>query len=775
MVPEFGRIRRISVAGKTGSARSSASALVPGIAIKNRGANWVIDELCARRWDGRLPRTVPGDLPCVEFTDGTWKSGDEAKAFDLGQVQSVAWSADVPPLRPKMPRAAAAFADGTMISGSLVSFAGGGFDMRAPWSAGPVHSSGEGLLRIVFEPPASPANEPSPATLDLIHAGSVTIHGSISGDGGKEPLWRFVGGRAALPVAVPSRREDVELTWARPLETEPQAPARSFLITDAGDVLSASILGIDETGVSFASPWTEARTLAHEHARAIRMAARKVESKGFRDSGWGVVKGDDHLAKVTPGEKPDEDMLRLEPGGAFGHPYLGGGDDIRFSMSMPDHYGGLSMDFFAGDGADEHEGLKLMLWRSGNQLYAVAGDANNGVRRDQMLKDDGEAPVSIRIIFNDSKVQLFANESPMLTESVTPAQRRQTGLRLSCASLWGNTMRTMEVSDFSVADHPGSFDAVNVTERAKREALLVPRFRRESPPSHALVAVNGDVIRGRVDAATEKLVRFTSGLETMNMPAERVRNIIWLRKPAPDPKDGSTPPASLAAPPKAAAASHWLVLQDNSRLALTIDAFMPDKVLGRSELLGKFEVPLNKIALLRWAPASATSALKSYTDWQLENAPEPVLPEGGSQASPLLGKAAPDFKLPLLDGGDFELSKMRGQVVVVDFWATWCGPCVASMPDLIQAMKAFEGKKVQFITLNQGEPEAQVRRFLKLRDWKLPVAMDARQEAAGKYGVEGIPHTVLIGTEGKVEWTHTGHTSDGAEKLTEAVKKALHE
>ena len=127
----------------------------------------------------------------------------------------------------------------------------------------------------------------------------------------------------------------------------------------------------------------------------------------------------------------------------------------------------------------------------------------------------------------------------------------------------------------------------------------------------------------------------------------------------------------------------------------------------------------------------------------------------------------------MLDGGNFDLGQEKGNVVVRDFWATWCGPCIKSLPGLIEAMTQFPTDRVKFVGINQAEAPAQVKRFLETRGWKLAVAMDAGQNVARQYGVDGIPQTVIIGPDGKIAWTKTGYDPETETQAVEAVKKLL--
>lgn len=108
------------------------------------------------------------------------------------------------------------------------------------------------------------------------------------------------------------------------------------------------------------------------------------------------------------------------------------------------------------------------------------------------------------------------------------------------------------------------------------------------------------------------------------------------------------------------------------------------------------------------------------------------------------------FDLPLVGGGNVTLESLRGQTVLVDFWATWCPPCLREVPELNAISREFEGKgaRVLAISIDSLTLEA-LADWLKERDAKYPVAL-GDTDLAGRYGADGFPFHVVIGPDGKV-------------------------
>jgi len=179
-----------------------------------------------------------------------------------------------------------------------------------------------------------------------------------------------------------------------------------------------------------------------------------------------------------------------------------------------------------------------------------------------------------------------------------------------------------------------------------------------------------------------------------------------------------------------------------------------------------YDKPLDE-ATLRFDPGSRQSVDMLAMLMPPPPAPEaPVGPAGGGMGGgPLIGKPAPAFVLETAKGQVVDLAKLRGQVVVLDFWATWCGPCRIGLPllhDVAQWTKQ-QNLPVQIYTVNILEsadgPQERletVNEFWKKQGFTLPVIMDYKDETAGTYSVTGIPTTVIIRADGVVHAYHSG-------------------
>ena len=126
-----------------------------------------------------------------------------------------------------------------------------------------------------------------------------------------------------------------------------------------------------------------------------------------------------------------------------------------------------------------------------------------------------------------------------------------------------------------------------------------------------------------------------------------------------------------------------------------------------------------------------------------------VTGSGCSSQSTLSGHA-PDFTLDDLDGGAVTLSDLEGQVVVLDFWAVWCSPCVEALPHLQQLHEQYAGREVVVLAINVSEDRDEVAEFMAEHGYTLTVLLDGDGRVADDYGVRGIPHTIIVDRDGEM-------------------------
>ncbi|MFL6263266.1 MAG: TlpA family protein disulfide reductase [Thermoanaerobaculia bacterium] len=129
-----------------------------------------------------------------------------------------------------------------------------------------------------------------------------------------------------------------------------------------------------------------------------------------------------------------------------------------------------------------------------------------------------------------------------------------------------------------------------------------------------------------------------------------------------------------------------------------------------------------------------------------------------------------DFQLPSVDGRKLGPRSFPGQVVVVDFWATWCLPCRLQAQILEPIYRDYKGRGVQFLAANVGETPEEVKKFLKETPFPYPVLLDSDQAAATKLGVFALPTLLVIDKKGQVSYLQSG-IADG-DTLRQLIKKA---
>ena len=134
-------------------------------------------------------------------------------------------------------------------------------------------------------------------------------------------------------------------------------------------------------------------------------------------------------------------------------------------------------------------------------------------------------------------------------------------------------------------------------------------------------------------------------------------------------------------------------------------------------------------------------------------------------------REAPDFTLELLDGGTLTLSELRGSVVLVDFWASWCGPCRVEAPTLVQVYEEYRDKGVEFVGVGIWERPAEAEVFIEEFGVPYPTGLDIPGNILVEYGVRGIPEKYFIDSDGRLVAKFTGPS--GENDLRETLDRML--
>lgn len=152
-----------------------------------------------------------------------------------------------------------------------------------------------------------------------------------------------------------------------------------------------------------------------------------------------------------------------------------------------------------------------------------------------------------------------------------------------------------------------------------------------------------------------------------------------------------------------------------------------------------------------------------------------VLPRLFGAKSALVGHPAPDFSLEVVHNGEpgarIHLSEMQGHPVLLDFWATWCGPCQMQAPVLEKTFQKWRAQGVVIVGIDTSDEPNMAPAFARRRGLSYPIAYDAGEHVAATYRVESLPTMVVIDTKGNISAVRTGFEDES--ELEELIRAAM--
>ena len=688
------------------------------------------------------------------------------------------------------------FHDGEKVIGAIVAVSQESVTIETSAASQPVEFKSAGLKQIQFSPDSKAAGGEKfnhVLVSDVGKIGGRLESGAPTDD--NVMFWRVQGATQAVPFSTAVLGDDninakVLLKQDRTVaDNSNQWPDTLFL--NNRDLLPVSFLSANEHEIVVDS-FFENRVIPGSEIRAVEFGAQQwTADLDFSDPGW-IKKG---RAKLK------ENKIQLKKTGVIGHPGLLGCGGFEFDAQWSnDKYGIVKVECGKAlnkdgevRGADAQSFL-IMLY--GQQYYVV--DEAEGQNFGQNVRQKKKKAVRFKVSVVKNRLVVHADGkkcfSKKLTEgfgrSVSFAMEDKWGMEVSC------TLSRLELAD-------GFLSGEFIDNERKELVLTIPRLKARNPPGHILCASNYDLARGNIVSINDEHVMFRADDSVNRYPRSILNTIVWidseaLIKSLADEQSGDDaddaddaenaaekkPPVEPEKKELTASDSRQIaqvLMLGGRRVTLTLTRWEEEQLVGQSSLLGKCTIPFEQIYEIRMGKFAAGATDVPWSDWVAKLAPKPKLDGGGAPGqedstifgtdSPLIGQS-PKVTFPMLDGKKLTLESLKGKVVVLDFWASWCGPCVKSMPGIKKVIDSYPESAVVLITVNQNESRKKIEAFLERRELELKVARDDG-EISEKFDVEAIPQTVLIDSAGEIKFVKVGIANNMEKKLKAAIDSLL--
>lgn len=803
-----------------------------GFYLLSRNTAMTLQYLHVFEWDGETITEIQPDSPRIQWRSGAaWQNPDDLKLVTGEKTMHrgtesrslsdlIEWTfpmnLDEPSAAPTAGTVHVLWPGGISMSGRGLNISPSEAILQPDWSESPIAVKLDGAKSLHFDNPDVLIARGG----DILSADSARMQGSlhlapenstryIAGD--SFLAWQAVGAETPVPFARNTPFTVTRSALARGSTASTGAFSQSRLHLNTDEIVTGELVSLSPDQVTFSSLITGQIQIATADWRGIDLGWTGRIFQGFRDPAWRISDGDQDQVTLAA------DSVTMKAG-SITNPSLLLGDRIDFDISGEG--GGMNL-------------LRLRLFLSESDPTAPSTDIDFSIRGKNLtigrITDasgrsfsgrDGkmdEKHNHVTAFIRPTQIEVFLNGKFVADFPNKPSFRSGNGIRFQKYLVDGPQNSTLRLGHFQITSQSGSLIDPILDSRAARDLFTIPRSQKEKPPSHLLIGTNGDILRGSLESIHQNEISFEANGKMLLLPRSRIASLMRSDPPLPaqEPRAQATYPlpAHLGKSDMGSQAleddlesenslsvkqeqnrekdrqqrlskydfrvSHNLILRNGTRLHVLGKGIEGGKLIGESAVLGKCQVSLEQLSSLVYLPPlplAETDSLASsaFEGWQFIDAPEPrIQREDGAPESPLIGKSAPKFDLTRLDGKTFSLSKQKGKIVVLEFWATWNRDCVKMMPEVEAAVAAFPPGSVVHLAINQGESPVMVNQFLEGRKWQSkPVAIDTNQKIARLFEVDRVPYIVVIRPDRQISWIHSGPSENMAETLLRAITAA---
>lgn len=356
------------------------------------------------------------------------------------------------------------------------------------------------------------------------------------------------------------------------------------------------------------------------------------------------------------------------------------------------------------------------------------------------------------------------------------------GLRFTSKFTDGSLLKREELRSvfLRLRLHPLPIDADKMTR-----LLTIPRNQSTNAPENILITTSGDYIRGTVIRLTDKTLDYLVKDETLRIPRGSVSAIIWIR----DALNEIDQPPTVKGDISTVDNQVSVEFTDDKPyepgvMMLAIDVVENNVMTGRNLLLGDVKLSVKDITAISFGATAAKAQKQSKNPWLFNMAKTPTTWEQNgdgsdangsiSDSSPLVGVQAPPFRLNNLVGESIRLDQYRGKVVVLDFWASWCGPCMESLPEVYRIANSFDDR-CQWLGINLQESQEQAAKVASRLGIESSILLDSDGKVASLYDASAIPLVIVIAPDGIVQHVFMGMQPSRMESLRSAIEASLGE
>ena len=796
----------------------------PGIYIENKSGDLKLTSLMVRRSAAGFNATKPsiqtlddaaingrvvafdGHQWTISKSDPRQGKGESPKSISAGDFCGAFL---VNPPQPRSNKGTRLkFFDGMFIGGQLDSIQDDSITMKTDFSKQPVTLKLAGASHLRFDSPLATERAEKFSHRLINNAGE--IQGRLErGSGDKDDVlrWRVAGADTAVPLSHGDARIVLQKKQAMVAVADQWADTL-YLVNR--DMIPCRIVSIDEDYVTIDS-FSENKKIDQQLIKAIDFRNKAIGADvNAGDTEWVIPQASKKRIKIS------ESKMEVSKDAEFGHPWLFSSGGFEFELAWKNNsYGVLECRTLINNSNSPEGGKKVNIMLYGQNLF-VSNPGEPNPNNGMIAIKNNRARFAFK--FQKGKLVVEVNGKKAYSGTVLSGSNRGRGVQFKLNDMHRQNI-SCTLSDFKLVFSDSGNGGLVDPER-KELLLTIPRLKKRNPPKQIMCATNTDMLRGELVSMDEQFVMFRANNEIQRFPKDIVTSIVWLHADhlANDPKVVSeitaepdagfgeptiesdsgasvarTETSSLSNDDEEAATSSiatsslgrqtaQVLMQGGRRMTSTLESWSGDSLLGQSVALGHCHIPLDQIYELRFGAFASRATDVPYSDWVASLAPAPKLEAGAGgepgstyafgSSSPLIGTTPQSFTAEMVSGEKYSLKSDLGKVVVLDFWATWCSPCVQALPKIQRTIAQYPPDQVAFVAVNQEEDLEKIKAFLESRELKIPVALDSG-EIGRQFRVDSLPQTVIIDQDGNIAFVKVGNSSDLEKKLKSAIDLLL--